>query len=120
MIKKITTIILSVIPTFVLAATNSKTVGIVPPLGNTTSGGSDLKTIFLNVIDVVQTIMIMITVLYLIYAGLKFVTARGDAGKIKEARNALLWGLVGAALILCAEVLAYGLGDTVKEVFKGN
>lgn len=91
-----------------------------PPLGNGTAGGSDLKTIFLNVLDVAQTIMIMLTTLYLIFAGFMFVTAKGDPGKLKKARDALLWGLIGAALILCAEVLAYGIGDTVKEVFKGK
>ncbi|MBC7766580.1 hypothetical protein H7Y21_01115 [Arenimonas sp.] len=92
----------------------------IPPLGDGAAGGSDLKTIFLNVLDVVQTIMIMLTTLYLIFAGFMFVTAKGDPGKLKKARDALLWGLVGAALILCAEVLAYGIGDTVKEVFKGK
>ncbi len=119
--KKISIIILSLIPTAILAVTNtsSNQVGIVPPLG-TGPGGSDLKTIFMNVIDVAQTLMIMATVLYLIYAGFMFVIARGDATKLKKAKDALLWGLVGAALILCAEVIAYGLGDTVKEVFKGN
>ncbi|MBC7982133.1 hypothetical protein H7X65_03590 [Candidatus Parcubacteria bacterium] len=91
-----------------------------PPLGNGTDGGSDLKTIFLNVLDVAQTIIIMITTLYLIFAGFMFVTAKGDPGKLKKARDALLWGLIGAGLILSAEVLAYGIGDTVKEVFKGK
>ena len=91
---------------------------IKPPLGDGTNG-ADLQTIFKNIISVVQTLMIMATVLYLLYAGLMFVTAKGDSGKITKARSALLWGLVGAALILCAEVLALGLGDTVKEVFKG-
>lgn len=91
-----------------------------PPLGNGTAGGSDLKTIFLNVLDVAQTIMIMITTLYLIFAGFMFVTAKGNPEKLKKARDALLWGLIGAGLILSAEVLAYGIGDTVKEVFKGK
>ncbi len=93
---------------------------LTPPLGNGTAGGSDLKTIFLNVLDIAQTIMIMVTTLYLIYAGFMFVIAKGDPGKLKTARDALLWGLVGAALILCAEVIAFGIGDTVKEVFKGK
>ncbi len=91
-----------------------------PPLGNGTEGGTDLRTILFNVIDVVQTLLIMATTLYLIYAGFMFVTAKGDPGKLKKAKDGLLWGLVGAALILCAEVLAYGIGDTVKEVFKGQ
>ena len=116
--KKITAIILSIIPTLVLAATNTST-GLTSPLGQGAEG-SDLKTILMNVVDIAQTIVIMITVLYLMYAGLMFVIARGDPEKIKKARNALFWGMIGAALVLCAEVIAYGIGDTVKEVFKGN
>lgn len=91
-----------------------------PPLQTAGTDGGDLQTVFMNVVDVAQTLMIMATVLYLIYAGFMFVIARGDPTKIKKAKDALLWGLIGAALILCAEVIAYGLGDTVKEVFKGN
>jgi hypothetical protein len=91
-----------------------------PPLGNGTAGGTDLKTIFMNVLDVAQTIMIMVTTLYLIYSGFMFVTAKGDPSRLKKAQDSLLWGLIGAALILSAEVLAYGIGDTVKEVFKGQ
>jgi len=112
--KKKLALIVALMPNLILAQPL-----LNPPLGGA-EGGSDLQTIFLNVLDVAQTIMIMVTTLYLIYAGFMFVTAKGDPGKIKNARNALLWGLVGAALILCAEVLAYGIGDTVKEVFKGQ
>lgn len=90
------------------------------PLGGGKDGGSDLRTIFLNVLDVVQTIIIMLTTLYLIYAGFMFVTAKGDPARIKKARDALLWGFVGAGLILSAEVIALSIGDTVKEVFKGQ
>ncbi len=73
----------------------------------------------MNILNVVQTILIMLSTMYLIFAGFMFVIAKGDPGKIQKAKDALLWGLIGTALILCAEVLAYGLGDTVKEVFKG-
>lgn len=113
--KKILAFITTLTPSIILAEPFLK-----PPLGNGTDGGSDLKTIFLNVVDIVQTLMIMATVLYLIYAGFMFVIAKGDPTKLKKAKDALFWGLVGAALILSAEVIAYGLGDTVKEVFKGN
>ena len=102
----------TILKTNVLLAVTSP---IAPPLGENT----DLKTIFMNILDVAQVIMIMIATLYLLYAGFMFVTAKGDPARIKSAQNALLWGLVGAGLILTAEVLAYAIGDTVKEVFKG-
>ena len=112
----ITILFLTLLSTPILAADTKKTI-VNSPLGEGAEG-SDLKTLFLNLLDVVQTIMIMAATLYIIYAGFMFVTAKGDTEKIKKARTALLWGLIGAGLILCAEVLALGLGDTVKEVFK--
>lgn len=90
--------------------------GLTSPLGDPANGG-DLKVVFTNILSVVQTFMIMASVLYLLYAGFMFVIARGDPTKLQKAKAALLWGLVGVALILAAEVLAYGLGDTVKSVF---
>lgn len=113
-IRKIISLIIISSPTLLLADPF-----LNPPLGTGTNG-SDLKTIFLNIMDVAQTILIMISALYLIYAGFMFVIAKGDPNKIKKAKDALLWGLVGSALVLCAEVLAYGIGDTVKEVFKSK
>jgi hypothetical protein len=114
--KKIAIIIATLITSLKTVAIYAVSAPIKPPLGE----GTDLRTVFMNVLDIAQTIVIMITTLYLIYAGFMFVTAKGDPGKIKSARDALLWGLVGAALILTAEVLALGIGDTVKEVFKGQ
>lgn len=103
------------------ASNNKKGDGfLTPPIGNGTDSGTDLRTIFMNILDIAQTIMIMAATLYLLYAGFMFVTAKGDPAKLKKAKDALLWGLVGTALVLTAEVLALGIGDTVKEVFKGN
>lgn len=111
-IRNIITSILAFTPTLILAAPF-----LTPPLG-TGANGSDLKTIFSNILDVAQTILIMVSTLYLIYAGFLFVIAKGNPEKIKKARDALFWGLIGTALVLCGEVLAYGIGDTVKSVFK--
>ncbi len=116
-IQKIIVLTTATIPSFLLAAGDGF---LTPPIGNGTDAGTDLRTIFMNILDVAQTIMIMVSTLYLLYAGFMFVIAKGDPEKLKKAKSALLWGLVGTALILTAEVLALGIGDTVKEVFRGN
>ncbi|MES2985542.1 MAG: hypothetical protein V4686_00245 [Patescibacteria group bacterium] len=77
---------------------------------------NDLTQIVAVVVNVVQILLIMATTLYLIYAGLMFVTARGDSAKLTKARDALLWGMVGAALILAARVLVTTLQGTVNSV----
>lgn len=88
---------------------------LVNPLG---SKGSSLEQIILSVVNVVQILLIMATVLYLLYAGLMFVTARGEASKLTKARDALLWGMVGAALILAARVLVTTLQSSVNSILK--
>ena len=75
-----------------------------------------LEQIVLEVVNVVQILLIMATVLYLLYAGLMFVTARGEPAKITKARDALLWGMVGAALVLAARVLVTTLQTSVNNV----
>ncbi len=81
---------------------------------NPLKGVNSLEQVVLNVIQVVELLLIMATVMYLLYAGLMFVTARGEPGKLTKARDALLWGMVGAALVLCARVIATTIEGTVK------
>lgn len=81
---------------------------------NPLPGVTSFQVVVSNVIKIVEILLIMATVLYLLYAGLMFVTAKGEPGKLTKARNALLWGLVGAGLILGARVLVTALSGTVS------
>lgn len=78
----------------------------------------DLQQVVDIVVNIVQVLLIMATTLYLIYAGLMFVTAQGEPSKIKAARDALLWGMVGAALILAARVMVIALRGGVDNILK--
>ena len=40
-----------------------------------------------------------IAAIMIVYVGILFLLARGEADKVAEARNALLWGIVGVAII---------------------
>ena len=88
------------------------------PVPNPTPGFGSIEQIVLQVVNIVQILLIMATVLYLLYAGLMFVTARGEPSKITKARDALLWGMVGAALILASRVLVTTLQNAVNSVLK--
>ncbi len=84
------------------------------PLSKTTS----LSQVILNVVNIVQILLIMASVLYMLYAGLMFVTARGEPAKINKAKAALLWGCVGIALILAAQVIITTLKNTVSGILQ--
>ena len=78
----------------------------------------DLSQVVSAVVGVAQVLLIMATVLYLLYAGLMFVTARGEPSKITKARDALLWGLVGAGLVISAQVLVKAIETNVTTILK--
>ncbi len=63
----------------------------------------DFIVAILNVIIVIAT---PIVVIFIIFAGFKYVTAAGDAGKVKEATQALTYSVIGGVLIIGAVAIA--------------
>ena len=51
-------------------------------------------------------------IIMLIYSGVKFLNAKGDPMSVKEARNALMWAIVGIALA----VLAFSIPGIINSV----
>ncbi len=78
------------IPLFVL------TLFLVLPL--IANADIDVSNILTNIINVLWTIFDGIVVIVFIIAGIKYLTARGDPGKIQEANKAIIWGLVGVVV----------------------
>ena len=46
-----------------------------------------------------------VAAIMIVYVGILFLLARGEADKVAEARNALLWGIVGVAIIFGATAI---------------
>jgi len=76
----------------------------------------DLNSFVKSILDIVLTIGIPIVALAIIYSGFLFVSARGNPEKLEEAKRALLYTLVGAAILLGAWVIAQAIGGTIEEI----
>lgn len=59
---------------------------------------------------------IPIAVLFIVYAGFKFVLARGSPEKLKEARQNFMWTIIGIAIFLGAWLLASVVANTVNAL----
>lgn len=81
------------------------------PIDSTTLDGFLLK-----LLDVVILIGAIAVVFFLILAGFKYVTARGDEKQISSATSTLTWTVVGAAIILGARVIASAIQATVNQL----
>jgi len=58
----------------------------------------------------------VIAVLMVMYAGFLYVTARGDTGKMKKAKDALLWAVIGSAILLGAWVISEAIKATIDQL----
>ncbi|MBQ3436599.1 hypothetical protein IJG26_01430 [Candidatus Saccharibacteria bacterium] len=62
---------------------------------------ADVKTILSSIIGVLGFVCVVV----MIIGGFNYMTSSGDAGKVKKAKDTILYGLIG--LIVC--VLAFAL-----------
>ena len=74
-----------------------------------------IKTI---VNDILMPIGGVVAVMMIMYAGFLFVTARGNESKITDAKKALLWAVIGAAILLGAWVISQAIGTTIDQLKK--
>lgn len=65
-----------------------------------------IQDLLVDIINIVMVLMIPIIVFYIIYSGLKYVMARGNASQVEEASQSLFYAILGGVLVLGAFALA--------------
>jgi len=78
--------------------------------GNLTDVANSIITLFLNILWIIASAFVIVM---FVIAGFKFLTAQGNPQQVAEARLAVIWGLVGAAVI----VLAWSIVTIVSRQF---
>ncbi len=107
-----------ILPTSVALADDNAfelNVGIENPLG---SGKDNIKDIIASIMKVIVDIAIPIVVVMVIYSGFLLVMAQGNPDKLKEAKKTITWTLVGATILLGAQLISTVLVETVSNVSK--
>jgi len=68
------------------------------PLGKT----STINDLLLNIVGFLIVLAIPISMILVVYAGFLYITSAGNEEKVKKAQKALIWALVGFAVVLIA------------------
>jgi hypothetical protein len=82
--------------------------GLYNPLQSNT-----LQDLLGKVLDGVIAIGTVVVTIMLVYCGFLFVVAQGAEEKIREARTALMWTVIGALVLLGAKVISGVISNTV-------
>ena len=68
-------------------------------------GTSDgISNVIINVINGIVGILALVAVVAIIVGGVQYMTSTGDSGKVKKAKDTILYALIG--LIICALAFA--------------
>ncbi len=95
------------LPAYVFGA---GTPSFIPPIDG------DLFTLLVKILNAAVYILFPFIVLMIVYTGFLFVTAQGNATKISQAREALVWTVVGALVVLGAKPIALAIEATVDSL----
>jgi hypothetical protein len=79
---------------------------------------ADIPQFVAGALRVMVMIALPIISLFIVYSGFLFVMARGNEGKLIEAKQNFVYVILGAILILGAWVLASLIGGTVAQLTK--
>ena len=72
----------------------------------------ELREVIIGIINGVIAVLGVVAVIFVIVGGINYMTSQGDPGKVKKAKDTVLYALIG--LIICA--LAFAI---VNFVIKG-
>ncbi len=106
------------IPMSIVYAVNSATGVADCPTGQLCNpiGSSTLDDFVVKITVAALKIGVPIAALFIMWAGFKFVTAKGDKTAIEDAKNIFWYTIIGTAILLAASLLARVLTATIAQI----
>ncbi len=102
---------------YALDSTSTESISLNININNPLNSEIDTIPAFIEeLLRIVLKIGIPIVVIFIIYAGFLFVTATGNAEKLKTAKATLLYTLIGSAILLGAWVIAEAIQGTISQL----
>lgn len=80
----------------------------------------ELEDLIIGIANFLLAISIAVAVIFIVWGGIRFVSAQNDPNKVKAARSTIINGLIGALIILGFGVLLNTLAGVVSRAFFGT
>lgn len=84
----------------------------IDPAGGTSADCKDddastegINNTITMIINIFSTIVGVIAVIMIIYGGLRYITSGGDSGKIGNAKNTIIYALIGLIIVALAQFI---------------
>lgn len=97
-----------------LQTTINKTLENTANFSGYSNTGGDLPTVVGGVILGILTLLGVVFIILIVFAGFKWMLAQGEDNKITEARNLIVHSIVGLIIVLAAYAISYFIINTLK------
>ena len=77
-------------------------------------GGTDALTIVKNILTAAFVVVGVLGVVAVVYGGVQYIISHGDPGKVKNAKDALLYGIIGIFVALAAFAITQFVINALK------
>lgn len=86
----------------------------VPEKVDDGSGATDLQGSVIGIINAVIGVLGIVAVVVIIIGGVTYMTSSGDAGKVKKAKDTILYGVIGLVVVALAfAIVNFVLGNVL-------
>ena len=72
----------------------------------------------ISVIQWVVGIAGIISVIFIVYGGISYMTSSGDSNKLQKAKNTIIYALIGLAIVGLAETITAFVSNAIREAGK--
>ena len=85
------------------------------PENVTASNDTDLKGSVINVINAIIAVLGLVAVVVIILGGVQYMTSAGDSGKVKKAKDTILYGVIGLVVcVIAAAIVNFVITNVLK------
>jgi cytochrome bd-type quinol oxidase subunit 2 len=71
----------------------------------TSTAGAQVDTIVTTIINVISLVVGVVSVIMIIVGGLRYITSNGDSGNVTNAKNTILYAIIGLVIVALAQLI---------------
>jgi hypothetical protein len=80
-----------------------------------TNGDGSLAKIAQKIINIFSVIVGIVAVIMIIYGGFRYITSGGDSGRVGNAKNTLIYAIIGLIIVALAQFLVHFVLTTTTQ-----
>jgi hypothetical protein len=88
--------------------------------GSTSVSDSSIGALAHNIVNIFSIVVGAVAVLMVIYGGLRYITSGGDSGRVGNAKNTLIYAIIGLLIVALAQLIVHFVLNQSNNISNGS